>query len=218
MAGLFTAARSTFFLCLGSFIYMVYCVVKDLDLREYGFGNWNLEHTGHQDLNAAFAQMYDRHDYSNPSFAMTTPTLLTTASRDCPADCQVVEFLTVADYTYFKQLRTDRKAYDRKKQEIFDAILDVVEKHYVPEFTKHLVFDVTGSPTTNERYCWCPQGNSYGSNLTLGNMGLGRLNHETSLDNFYFCNASSGYPGFAPTIWTGALLYQRLSGDVILGG
>jgi all-trans-retinol 13,14-reductase len=47
-------------------------------------------------------------------------------------------------------------------------------------------------------------------------MGIGRLNHETSLENFYFCNASSGYPGFAPTFWTGALLYQRLSGDKIL--
>jgi len=43
-------------------------------------------------------------------------------------------------------------------------------------------------------------------------MGLDRLNHETSLNNFYF-NASSGYCN----IWTGALLYQRLSGDVILG-
>ena len=198
--------------------YMAYCVVKDLDLRDYGFGKWNLSHTGHQDLNEAFAQMYDRNDFSNPSFAITTPTLLTKASRDCPDDCQIVEFLTVANYGYFKQLReNDRKAYNQKKQEILDSILDVVEKHYVPNFRKHMVFHITGSPTTNERYCWCPNGNSYGSKLTPKNMGLGRLNHETSLKNFYFCNASSGYPGFAPTIWTGALLYQRLSGDVILG-
>jgi hypothetical protein len=48
-------------------------------------------------------------------------------------------------------------------------------------------------------------------------MGLGRLTHETSLKNFYFCNATSGYPGFAPTFRTGALLYQRLSGDEFLG-
>jgi len=41
--------------------------------------------------------------------------------------------------------------------------------------------------------------------------------NETSLDNFYFCNASSGYPDFALTFWTGTLLYQRLSGDVLLG-
>lgn len=198
--------------------FMAYCVVKDLDMRDYGFGKWNLSHTGHESLNEAFAQMYDRNDFSNPSFAITTPTLLTDASRDCPEDCQIVEFLTVANYDYFKRLReSDRKAYYQKKQEILDSILDVVEERYVPNFRDHMVFHVTGSPTTNERYCWCPQGNSYGSKLTPKNMGLGRLNHETSLDRFYFCNASSGYPGFAPTIWTGALLYQRLSGDVILG-
>ncbi|MEA5601726.1 NAD(P)/FAD-dependent oxidoreductase [Nostoc sp. UHCC 0252] len=197
--------------------YMVYCVVKDLDLRDYGFGKWNLFHTGHEDLNEAFAQMYEHNDFSNPSFAITTPSLLTEASRDCPEDCQIVEFLTVANYNYFKELRRDRKVYNQKKQEIFDSILDVVEKQYVPNFRKHIVFHVTGSPTTNERFCWCPNGNSYGSNLTPRNMGLGRLNHETSLNHFYFCNASSGYPGFAPTFWTGALLYQRLSGDVLLG-
>ena len=194
--------------------YMVYCVVKDLDLRDYGFGKWNLSHTGDTDLNVVFDRMYNLNDFSNPSFAITTPTLLTESSGDCPADCQIVEFLTVANYAYFRQLRdSDPKAYRRKKQEILDSILDVVEKHYVPNFRKHLVFEITGSPTTNERYCWCPEGNSYGSILTPKNMGLGRLNHETSFDRFYFCNASSGYPGFAPTVWTGALLYQRLSGD-----
>jgi all-trans-retinol 13,14-reductase len=197
--------------------YMAYCVVKDIDLRDYGFGKWNTFHTGHQDLNEAFYQMYEKHDYSNPSFAITTPTLLTEDKRDCPEGHQIVEFLTVANYEYFKKLNdTDRKAYNRKKEEILNSILDVVEKNYVPNFRKHLVFKITGSPTTNERFCWCPQGNSYGSNLTPRNMGIGRLNHKTSLKNFYFCNASSGYPGFAPTFWTGALLYQRLSGDLIL--
>ena len=55
--------------------FMAYCVVKDLDLRDYGFGKWNLFHSGHQNLNEAFAQMYDRHDFSNPSFGIATPTL-----------------------------------------------------------------------------------------------------------------------------------------------
>ncbi len=197
--------------------YMAYCVVKDLDLRDYGFGKWNTFHTEHRDLNQAFDQMYQKHDFSHPSFAITTPTLITEDQRDCPKDCQIIEFLTVANYDYFKTLKeTDEKAYRQKKAEILDSILDVVEKHYIPNLRKHLVFKITGSPTTNERFCWCPKGNSYGSNLTPNNMGIGRLNHKTSLKNFYFCNASSGYPGFAATFWTGALLYQRLSGDVIL--
>ncbi len=196
--------------------FMAYCVVKDIDLRDYGFGKWNIFHTSHDNLNTAFAQMYEKHDFSAPSFAITTPSLIT-AQPDCPEGCQIIEFLTVANYDYFKQLKdTDVKAYRQKKAEILDAILDVVEKHYIPNIRNHLVFKITGSPTTNERYCWCPQGNSYGSNLTPRNMGIGRLNYQTSLKNFYFCNASSGYPGFAPTFWTGASLYQKLSGDAIL--
>jgi phytoene dehydrogenase-like protein len=197
--------------------YMAYCVVKDIDLRDYGFGKWNTFHTGHQDLNTAFYQMYENHDFSNPSFAITTPTLMTENQRDCPEGHQIIEFLTVANYDYFKKLQeTDKKAYRAKKAEILDFILDVVEKNYIPNIRKHLVLKMTGSPTTNERFCWCPKGNSYGSNLTPHNMGIARLNHNTSLKNFYFCNASSGYPGFAPTFWTGASLYQRLSGDLIL--
>ncbi|KGF71414.1 hypothetical protein DO97_20635 [Neosynechococcus sphagnicola sy1] len=96
---------------------MAYCVVQDLDLRNYGFGKWNTFHTGNPDLNQAFEQMYDHHDFSNPSFAITTPTLLTNHQRDCPPDCQIVEFLTVANYEYFKQLQaTDAKAYRQKNQ------------------------------------------------------------------------------------------------------
>jgi all-trans-retinol 13,14-reductase len=198
--------------------FMAYCVVKDLDLREYGFGQWNTFHSEQDDLNRVFDQMYEQHDFSSPSFAMTSPTLMTDGNRDCPEDCQIVEFLTVANYAEFRRLKDgDRKAYQQKKTEILESILDIVEAKYIPNFRKHIVFQITGSPTTNERYCWCPDGNSYGSTLTPRNMGLGRLTHESSLKNFYFCNASSGYPGFAPTFWTGALLYQRLSGDVILG-
>jgi all-trans-retinol 13,14-reductase len=123
----------------------------------------------------------------------------------------------VANYEYFNNLKqSDPKAYRQKKAEILESILDVMERDYVPNFRSHLAFKITGSPTTNEHFCYCPEGNSYGSSLTPQNMGIDRLNHETSLENFYFCNASSGYPGFAPTFWTGALLYQRLSGDKIL--
>jgi all-trans-retinol 13,14-reductase len=197
--------------------FMAYCVVQGIDLRKYGFGEWNTFHSGDQDLNVAFDRMYTDQDYRNPSFAITTPSLLTSYGGDCPPDCQIIEFLTVANYGYFRALKhSDPKAYRQKKAEILDFILDVVERDYIPNLREHLVFKITGSPTTNEDFCNCPEGNSYGSSLTPRNMGMGRLNHQTSLKNFYFCNASAGYPGFAPTFWTGALLYQRLSGDPIL--
>ncbi|MEQ1637012.1 MAG: NAD(P)/FAD-dependent oxidoreductase [Methylococcales bacterium] len=197
--------------------FMAYCVVKDLELRDFGFGRWNLFHTEQPDLNKAFDAMHRHGDYSQPSFVITTPTLLTDDHSDCPEDCQVVELLTVANYQRFHDLKiSDAGRYRDKKHEVFDAMLDVIEKHYVPNFRQYLVFKMIGSPTTNERYCGSPGGNSYGSNLTPQNIALNRLDHRTSLDNFYFCNASSGYPGFTGSITTGCRLYEHLTGDEFL--
>lgn len=197
--------------------FMAYCVVKDLELRDFGFGRWNLFHSEQADLNQAFDDMYRRGDYSQPSFVITTPGLLTDDHSDCPKGCQVVELLTVANYQRFHDLKiSDAGHYRNKKNEIFDAMLDVIEKSYVPDFRQHLVFKMIGSPTTNERFCGSPSGNSYGSNLTPKNLALNRLDHRTSLNNFYFCNASSGYPGFTGSISTGCRLYEHLTGDVFL--
>ncbi len=197
--------------------FMAYCVVKDLDLRQFGFGAWNVFHTQHTDLNMAFDAMYRLGDYSQPSFVITTPTLLTTDHSDCPEDCQIVELLTVANYQRFHDLKiSDAKAYGAKKHEVFEAMLDVIEAQYVPDFRQHIVFKMIGSPTTNEHFCGSPGGNSYGSNLTPQNISLHRLDHRTSLAHFYFCNASSGYPGFSGSISTGCRLYEHLSGDVVL--
>ncbi len=199
--------------------FMAYCVVKDLDLRDYGFGKWNVFHTEQEDLNQAFDDMYLRGDYSKPSFVITTPSLLTNDHSDCPENCQIIEFLTVANYDRFHDLKiSDAAQYRQKKKEIFDAIIAVVEKHYIPNFSQHLVFKMTGSPTTNQRFCGSPAGNSYGSNLTPKNLNLNRLNHQTSLKHFYFCNASSGFPGFTGTIKTGSVLYEHLSGDFFVKG
>ena len=196
--------------------FMAYCVVKGIDLRDYGFGKWNLFHTEQPDLNQAFDDMYLRGDYSKLSFVITTPSLLT-ESPDCPEGHQIVEFLTVANYERFHDLKiSDAAQYRNKKKEIFNAIIAVVERDYIPEFSKHLVFKMTGSPTTNQRFCGSPAGNSYGSNLTPKNLSINRLDYHTSLEHFYFCNASSGFPGFTGTIKTGSMLYEQLSGDLFV--
>jgi all-trans-retinol 13,14-reductase len=197
--------------------FMAYCVVEGIDLRDHGFGRSNLFHTEEPDLNVAFEAMLERGDYSAPSFAATVPTLLTDDRSDCPPGKQVIEFLTVADYERFKNLRfANPKQYRRAKHAIFDAILDVVERCYVPKLREHIVFKMLGSPTTNERYANSPRGNSYGSNMTPANMGASRLSWQSSVPGLHFCSASSGYAGFAGTIWTGSNLYGQLSGDTFL--
>lgn len=197
--------------------FVAYCVVKDIDLSDYGFGRWNLFHSEQTDLNKVYDDMYDRADYSSLSFGVTTPGFLTHNKHDCPEGEQIIQFVTVANYHYFHDLKLrDASAYRKKKKQIFDAILDVMEQHYIPNLRDHLVFKMTGSPTTNESFCGSPEGNSYGSNLTPENFTASRLDHRTSLKNFYFCNASSGTPSFTGTIGTGCALYEKLTGDPVL--
>ncbi len=194
--------------------FMAYCAVEGIDLRDYGFGRWNVFHTDEPDLNRAFEAMDRDGDYSRPSFAITTPSLLSDAGGDCPEGTQLLELLTVADFGRFRHLKfAHNRAYGEKKREIFESMLDVLERDYVPNLRRHICFKMLGSPTTNQRYCHSPQGNSYGSIMTPANIGAGRLDYRSSVPGLYFCNASSGFAGFTGTIWTGSRLYEALSGD-----
>ncbi len=197
--------------------FMAYCVIDGVDLPALGFGKWNTFHTEMEDLNACFDAMLTRGDYSRPSFALTTPSLMTRDRGDCPEGKSIVELLTVADYTRFRHMRfANIKTYNAKKLEIFDELCKVVERSYIPDFRERLCFKMLGSPTTNERYCLSPFGHSYGSDMTPAQIGSRRLGHDSSIANLHFCSASAGFAGFAGAFWTGATLYEALTGDRVL--
>lgn len=195
--------------------FVLYGIVQDIDLAEYGFGDWNIWHC-QPDHNQAFSDMYERADYSKPYFAMNCRSLHTDDRSNCPTDgTQGFQICTVANYEYWSTLKLRSiKAYNRKKLEVLDHLLSVVEQHYVPNIRKHLVMRLTGSPTTNARYVNAPEGGSYGVNLTPRNFSLSRkLTADTSLRNFHFCSAASGVGGFGGTIMTGMRLYEALTND-----
>ncbi len=196
--------------------FIVYGAVKDIDLADYGFGNWNIFHSEQVSINNVIDDMYLRDDYSNLAFAMGSPSMMSDDPTGCPEGQQLFELLTIANYSHFKQLKLrNNKDYTHKKREIYDAMIRVIERDYVPDFSKHVCLKLLGSPTTNESYVWAPEGNSYGANMTPKNMGLFKLGFKTGLKNLYFCNASSGFAGFAKAFQNGAQLYELLSGDEV---
>lgn len=198
--------------------FVAYCGVEGIHLRDSGFGRFNVFHSEDADLDRTFAAMYERADYSAVSFAISTPTLVSDEPGDAPSGGQILELLTVADYRRFHALKLDDpRAYRASKQAIFDAMLDVLEKRYVPHLRDHLTVHSLGSPTTNERFVRAPMGNSYGSSMTPDLIWPRRLDHRTSIAGLHFCNASAGYAGFTGTIFTGSRLYERLTGDRVSG-
>lgn len=194
--------------------YTMYLGIKGLDLREHGFGSYNVWRYPHDDINRIYDDQLLRHDISNPWLFLSTPTLHSGVPGLCPEGEQILEIATSCDHAHWSRLRRhDRRAYNAEKKKIRETILDVLEAEYVPKLRQHLSFRMAGTPATNERYCWAPAGNAYGANLTPANVGFRRRPWKASIDNLYMANATAGFPSVAGTVGAGIRLYQDLTGD-----
>jgi phytoene dehydrogenase-like protein len=191
--------------------FTMYLALKDLDLREHGFGSFNVWHYPHADIDRMYDDQLVRHDISNPWLFMSTPTLHSDEPGLCPPGEQVLEIATAVDHERFARLRReDRRAYNREKKQLVDALLEIVEARYVPGLRDHLSLRIAGTPATNERFCNAPRGNAYGAALTPANVGLGRGPYRSAVDNLWIANATAGFPSVAGAIGAGVNLFEEL--------
>lgn len=190
----------------------LYLGIRGLDLREHGFGSFNVWHYPHDDLNAIYRRQRGPADLDDPWLFMSTPTLHTSEPGLCPPGVQILELATSADHSTFRALRDrDPKRYHAEKKRIRDRIVQIVEERYVPGLSRHVVRAVTGTPATNERYCWAPEGNAYGSALTPANLRE-RVPFETPLRNLWLVNATAGFPSIAGTVGAAMELVETALG------
>jgi phytoene dehydrogenase-like protein len=192
---------------------MLYLGLRDIDLTDYGYGNYNRWHLEQWDMNRCWDELMTG-NYERPWLFMATPTLHTHDTGIAPKGSQILEILTLANYDLFADAkRRNKQEYEDLKFRVAGRMLDIVEEHYVPNLRQHIAKWAYGSPTTNEDFVLAPRGNAYGSHMTPSNMGLDRMRAQTGLRNFYWCSASSGYAGIFGTVRTGVILYMNLTGD-----
>ncbi len=192
---------------------VVYLGLKDIDLRAHGFGSYNIWRMSDWDMNAMWARQR-RGDLENPWLFMATPTLHTKATGTAPAGHQILELATYAEYAPFKAAGDrDYAEYKKLKMHIAKTLIDIAEANYIPHLREHIAVQVVGSPVTSEDFVLATQGNAYGSSMTPKNVGGNRLKSDSPWQNFFWCNASSGWGGVYGTVWTGMNLYIALTGD-----
>lgn len=199
--------------------FSVYLGVRGIDLRDHGFGNWNVWHYPHLDVNAAYQAQHERDDLRDPWIFMSTPTLCSpqAKTRHAPQGEQILELITTCAYSPFEAEKTsDLRAYTRRKVDLRDRLIDIVERNYVPNLRKHLAIRVAGTPTTNREYLRGPLGNIYGSALTPANVSERRLKWRSSVENLFFTGASAAFPSIGGTVSGAATLYSALTGDSVL--
>lgn len=193
--------------------FTLYLGLKDIDLREHGFGSHNVWHYPHDDINRMYRDQVDDDELSNPWMFLATPSLHSDAPGLAPPGHQVLEVATSCRYDYFADLRRqDERLYVKEKLRVRDRLLDILEERYIPKLREHLDMRVAGTPLTNEHFCRAPRGNAYGSALTPANLWP-RIDHETPIPNLFLVNATAGFPSVGGTVAAGLRLFERLSSD-----
>lgn len=193
---------------------MIYLGLEGIDLRDHGFGAFNIWHLEDWDMNDMWQKGLEL-NMEKPWIFMSTPTLHSDEPGTAPAGGQILEIATNVGYQPFVDAHEKGYAeYMKLKMKVADRMLDIVEEKYIPNLRKHIKVKQIGSPTTNEDFVMAPQGNAYGSALRPEYMGPGRLKAWTPFENFHWCNASSGFAGIAGTVHTGIQLYMDLTGDI----
>lgn len=188
----------------------LYLGLKGIDLRDHGFGSYNVWSYPHDDIDRIY-RAQDEGDLSAPWLFFSTPTLHSSAPGLAPPGCQILEIATHAPHAYWRELRDrDPRAYNREKKKLREHLYDVIETRFVPGLRDHVDVFAIGTPATNERFVRAPHGNAYGAALVPANVRSSRKPLETPIDNLWLCNATAGWPSIGGTVGTGRRLAHRL--------
>jgi phytoene dehydrogenase-like protein len=191
----------------------LYLGLRDIDLRELGFGSYNVWSYPHDDLERIYADQGERNDLSDPWLFMSTATLHSDEPGLAPPGCHTLQVATHASYAEWSALRDrDRRAYRGEKKRLRNHLLDVIEARFVPGLRDHIDVFALGTPTTNERFVRAPHGNSYGAALTPEHVNTNRRPQQ-ALENLWLVNATAGWPSVAGTVGSGRRLAEQLLGQ-----
>jgi len=103
----------------------------------------------------------------------------------------------------------DKASYKAKKQELIDAALQKLEKHY-PNITNLAEYTEVGTAKTVKRYIKTPNGTAYGFKPTpkqffrIPNIKSGKVK------NLYFVGQWITAGGFSPAITSGLLCFRKI--------
>ncbi len=193
-------------------IFQVFLGLKNVDLRQHGFGAWNIWHHSRSNMNAEYRAEIKKHDLSHPWLFIATPSLMTKSGTLCPPGDATMEILTFVDYKQFHTLyQQDRRAYERLKKDTGERFLDIIEKTYFPDIRKHIDVQSFWSPVDVERAFHSAEANVYGCRLDTKNINIGKLTAKSSVPNLWFVGATSGIPGIMGVIESSLDLYKHLT-------
>ncbi len=179
----------------------------ELDVTKYGIDSGNIWKFKDDDIDAHFETLTQGDILEGdtfPAFFMSCTTLKDPASFN--GRYHNFEVVTYIDYSSFNEFNTTEEyqteAYNNFKIKIIEKFLNTIEE-IIPEVRKHIVQVELGTPKTNEFYVNGTNGNVYGTNKTLSQVGPFAYKNRSEIKNLFLCGASTLSHGVTGATYSG---------------
>jgi phytoene dehydrogenase-like protein len=166
-----------------------------MDVKKFGFDSGNIWKLRHHDLDKLYDEMTSDDllsDEEFPACFISCPTLKDPVSYN--GRYHTIEVVTFINYKSFRLFVHDgdyhSEDYKKFKNRITEKLLNSVEK-LLPGIRDKIVKAEAGTPDTAEFYVNATDGNAYGTEKNLFQLGPFGYNYRTEIENLYLCGAST---------------------------
>ncbi len=188
---------------------LILFLTLDMDVKAAGFDSGNIWVLRDADIDGLYQSMIATNILDGDEFPaafVSCTTLKDPASFN--GRYHNIEVVTYIEYESFKQFNTvddhHGDAYTRFKDRITEKLLNNVEK-MIPGARNHVVQAELGTPKTNQYYINATEGNVYGTEKTLTQVGPFGFKNKSEIKNLYLCGASTLSHGVAGATHSGIL-------------
>jgi all-trans-retinol 13,14-reductase len=181
----------------------------DVDLATRGFGRFNVWSYPSEDLDDAIERTTLRHEYDDPFFFLSTPSLYADPGVLAPVGNTTVQINVVADFERFA-LASREERHMQESARVTREILAAVERRLLPDLHRHIVVQEAWSPVDLEARVGLERGGMYGARLDFQNRVLHRVSPRTPFSNLFLTGATAGGPGLQGVVGASMRLVELL--------
>lgn len=164
----------------------------DLDLPAMGFDSGNVWWSDTPDIDS----LYERARLGTPGpidGGFLTVTSLKDRSKQ-QGNVHTIEVFHLTGTEPWKDVRGTPgerpRAYEDRKQRLMDEMIDATEK-VIPGLRENLVFRELGTPATNKFYVKSTDGNMYGTEKTMDQLGPFSFKTRSPVEGLFLCGSST---------------------------
>jgi all-trans-retinol 13,14-reductase len=202
---------------------LILFLTLDMDVKEAGLDSGNIWMLNGQDLDKIYYDLIEDNILEGdifPAVFISCTTLKDPASfNGSYHNLEVVTYISYDQFSIFSDNKDYHgDVYAAHKEKIIEKLLNNVEKA-LPGAREHIVQLELGTPKTNQYYINSTNGNVYGTEKTLSQIGPFAYKNKSEIGNLFLCGASTLSHGVGGATHSGieaaARILQCRPGDLL---